>query len=151
MTTSPTGSSASPGTSTEGVPNSRNQIARTDGPVVVDPQQRDHVVRVVGVLDPPRGPALLAGEDRVVVDPARVVELLPYGLREAEVGHAVTVDVADLAPADLEGELAAAARAGGHAGPGRHFEGDDLVGCHAGNGPRKRGPFPLAIGPRTGR
>ena len=82
-----------------------------DDPVVVQPQQLDHVADVRVALDPARAEAGPAGEDRVVVDPLLLEELGPHLLREAEVGDVVAVQVADLAAADGEGELAAAADA----------------------------------------
>ena len=88
----------------------RRQAEALDDAVVVHPDHRDHVADVVVVLDPARGMAGLAREDRVVVDPALVVEALPHVLRERQVGGVVAVEVADLARPDLEGELAAAAR-----------------------------------------
>ena len=99
-----------------------------DGAVVVEAQQRDHVGDVVLGLDLARGVARLAGEDRVVVDPAGLVELVPDRLREAEVQHAVAVQMADLAAADRERELAARADAGLDARPGRDLLGDPLAG-----------------------
>ncbi len=81
-----------------------------DRAVVVEPQQRDHVADVVLGLDSARGVARLAGEDGVVVDPAVFVELIPNGLRKAGVQDMVAVQVADCAPAELEGELAPRAR-----------------------------------------
>ena len=47
----------------------------------------------------------------MVVDPPGVVELVPDGLGEADVQHAVAVQVADLAAPDPEAELPALARA----------------------------------------
>ena len=79
-----------------------------DQPVVVEPQQCDHVAHVLLVLDPPRRPSGLVGEHRMVADAALRVELVPDVLGEAEVGGVVAVQVADLPPADAEGELAAA-------------------------------------------
>src|SRR4051794_37661801 len=80
--------------------------------LVVESHERDHVAHVVVLLDPARGRALLVREDRVVDDAAACVEIRPYGLREREVRRVVAVEVADLAAADTERELAAAARAG---------------------------------------
>ena len=48
-------------------------------------------------------------------------------MREEEVGGVVAMQVADLAAADLEGELAAAAGAGVDALPGGHLLGDPLA------------------------
>src|SRR4051794_30238235 len=80
--------------------------------VVVEPHERDHVAYVFIVRDPARGWALLAWEDGVVDDAAARVEVGPHGLREREVGRVVAVQMADLAAADAERELAAAARGG---------------------------------------
>ena len=49
-----------------------------------------------------------SGEDGVVDDPALLEQLGPDRLREGEVGGVVAVEVADLAPAVAERELAAA-------------------------------------------
>src|SRR5919109_2118817 len=47
----------------------RHAVARDD-PVVVEPQQRDHVADVGLAVDPARRRPLLPGEDRVVDDAA---------------------------------------------------------------------------------
>ncbi len=83
-----------------------------DQAVVVEPQQLDHVADVVLGLDSARAVAWLAGEDRVVVDAVLLEETGPDLLGEGEVGGVVAVEVTDLAPAELEGELAPAAGAG---------------------------------------
>ena len=75
-------------------------MARDDA-VVVEPQQRDHVEDVCVGLDPARSVARLAGKDRVVVDPV-LVEVDPDLLGEAEVGDMIAVQVAELAPSELE-------------------------------------------------
>ena len=62
--------------------------------VVVEPQQRDHVAHVGLDLDPARAVARLAGEDRVVVDPARRMKLGPDVLRKAEVRDVIAVQMA---------------------------------------------------------
>ena len=67
---------------------------------------------------------MAAGEDRVLGDPAFAVQLLPALGREEEVGGAVAVQVADLAAAELEGELAALAGAGLDPVPARDLGGD---------------------------
>ena len=59
----------------------RHAVARDD-PVVVQPQQRDHVADVLVGLDPARPEAGLAGKHGVVVDPALIEEGLPDVLRE---------------------------------------------------------------------
>ena len=56
-----------------------------------------------------------------------VEELVPDALGEPEVGGVVAVQVADLAPADLERELAAAAGARRDARPRRDLLGDPLA------------------------
>src|SRR4029079_16364650 len=71
-----------------------------------------------------------------------VVELVPDGLREADVQHPVAVQVADLAAPDLEAELAPLVVPGGPAGPARHLGRDPLARGHARrrHGPSVRGP-----------
>jgi hypothetical protein len=59
--------------------------------------------------------------------PALLPQLGPDLLREDEVGGVVAVQVADLAPADREGELAARAGAGLHPRPGGDLLGDPLT------------------------
>src|SRR3954464_9779088 len=95
---------------------SLGQAVALDDALVVQAHQRDDLIRVAVGGDRSRTEARLAREDRVVVDPARVEELLPDVFREAEVRDARAVQVADLARADLEGVFAAPARPGGHAG-----------------------------------
>jgi hypothetical protein len=75
-----------------------------------------------------RGEAGLAGEDRVVVDAPLLEQLGPDGLGEPEVEGVVTVQVAELALAEGEGELAAAAGPRLHARPGGDLLGDLLAG-----------------------
>src|SRR3954451_17032710 len=148
--------------STNSAPSTRSRashaassLARcTDRAVVVQPQHGDDVADIVVALDLARGPALLVGEDRVVGDPARVVELLPHGLGEAEVGDAVAVEVADLLAAHREAVLAAAADTRLDARPRSDLVGDDLAGAaglrggHACMMLRGRSHPPGAIGPR---
>src|SRR3954452_7878387 len=100
----------------------------TDRAVVVQPQHGDDVADVVVALDPARGPALLVGEHRVIGDAPGVVELLPHGLGEAEVGRLVPVQGAHLFAAHGKPVLAAAAEAGLDAGPGGDFAGDGVAG-----------------------
>jgi len=100
-----------------------------DRAVVVEPQQHDRVADVVVRLDPAGRVARLAGEDRVVVDPALLVELVPYGLRKAGMEDVVPVQVADLPPLQPEGELPARARSRLDARPGRDLLGDLLTRC----------------------
>src|SRR5690606_25689629 len=95
--------------------------------LVVQAEHRDHVGDVRLALDPARGPALLAREHRVEVDPALRVERAPDVLGEAEVGDVVAVQMTDLARADAEGPLPPPARARAHAGPGGDLLGDPLV------------------------
>src|SRR4029453_1808991 len=85
--------------------------------LVVDAHKPDHVLDVRLGLDPARAEARPAGKDRVVVDPARLEERLPHCLREAEVGRAIAMQVADFPTADPERELAAPTRAGCDAWP----------------------------------
>src|SRR3954453_8919799 len=118
--------------STSSAPSTRSRASRaasslarcTERAVVVQPQHGDDVADVVVALDPARGPALLVGEDRVVGDAAGVVELLPHGLGEAEMGGAIAMEVSDLLAPDGEAVLAAAPDAVLHAGPGRDLVGD---------------------------
>src|SRR5947209_17509708 len=79
-------------------------------PVVVEPQHPDHVLDVRLVFDPARRRSDPAREDRVVDDATLLPQLGPDLLREREVCGVIAVQVADLARADLEGELAARAR-----------------------------------------
>src|ERR1700742_757022 len=95
--------------------------------LVVEAHQRDHVADVVLALDPPRRWALAIGKDRVVDDSPFVVELAPGLAREEEVGGVVAVQVADLAAAELEGELTAAAGPSGDAVPGGDLGRDCLA------------------------
>jgi hypothetical protein len=95
--------------------------------VVVDPQQRDHVADVLVALDLTRCRALPVGEDGVVVDPPLLVQLRPGLLGEEEVGDAIAVQMADLALAEFEAELATLADPSLDAGPGRDLRGDLLA------------------------
>ena len=81
-----------------------------DDAVVVEAQQRDHVPDVALVLDRAGGGTRSVGEHGVGSDPALRSQLVPDALREAEVRRVVAVQVADLAPADAEGERAEIAR-----------------------------------------
>src|ERR1700722_19903107 len=67
-------------------------------PLVVEPQQRDHVVDVALAGDPPRGGSDAPREHGMIGDPAGIVKLMPHGLGEGEMGGVVAVEVADLAP-----------------------------------------------------
>src|SRR5829696_2955427 len=100
------------------------------GPVVVEADHRDDVVDVGVVLDGAGAEAGLAGKDGVVVDAARVVELVPDGLGEARVEDAVAVQVAELLAAEAEAVLAAAALAGLDPGPGGDGGRDALRSTH---------------------
>ena len=97
--------------------------------VVVEPQQPDHVADVVLGFDRARPVARLAGEDGVVVDPPRLVELFPHGLRKAAVEDAVAVQVADRPAPERKGELAAITGARLDARPRRDLLGDPLARC----------------------
>src|SRR4051812_27643799 len=103
--------------------------AGTGQAVVVQAHERDHVVDVRVALDPAGGGPDFPREDRVVDDAPLLVQLGPHALGEAEVGGAVAVQVADLAPADLERELAATARPGLDALPRGDLVGDLLARC----------------------
>src|SRR5262249_11767336 len=98
-------------------------------PVVIEPHQLDHVVDVGLGLDPARGRPFLVREYRVMDDTAILVQALPQVPREEEMCCVVAVQVSDLARADLERELSAAAVTGLNALPGRDLFGDLLAGC----------------------
>jgi len=87
-------------------------------------QQADNQFDVVLGGDGARRPALLAGEDRVVVDPSGGLQLAPERLREREVRDAIAVQVAELVSAEPERVLATGAVAGFDAGPRRDLVGD---------------------------
>jgi hypothetical protein len=95
-------------------------VARDDA-VVVQPQHRDHVANVLLTVDPSGAEALPAGEHRVIVDAALLMELAPELLREAKVRSMVAVQVADLAAANLERKLTPSAWTGLDAWPRRDF------------------------------
>src|SRR4029078_3290769 len=97
--------------------------------LVVDSQEGDYVAYVVRALDSPGCESGLPREDRVVVDPALIVQLVPHGFGKAEVEDVVAVQVAELPAPELEGEGAAIARAGRHARPGGELLGDLLARC----------------------
>ena len=97
-------------------------------PIVIESQELDHVTDVRLVLDPPRRRALAAREDGMMDDPALLEELRPDLLREGEMGGVVAVQVADLAPADPEGELPASPDAGLYSRPGSDLIGDPFAG-----------------------
>ncbi len=80
--------------------------------VVVDPQDRDHVADVGLVADPARSPARVVGERRVGADPAGLAQLGGDLPGEAEMGRVIAMEVADLAPAEPDRELAALAERG---------------------------------------
>src|SRR4051794_11817986 len=120
--------------------------------LVVEAQQRDRVFYVVVGLERARAVAGLAGKDRVVADPPLVEELMPDGLREADVQDAVAVQVADLPAAHAEAELSPVPHAGLDAGPRRGLGGDPLARAayarrHAVQ--CRRVPVPVAIGNRS--
>jgi len=101
--------------------------ARSSRPVVVDPEQVDHVTNVrVARNAAGRRPLRSVREHRVGLDPAVGAEFGPDAPREAEVRRVVPVDVADLAPADREGNLAQLPGVDHDAGPGADL-GDDLL------------------------
>jgi hypothetical protein len=97
---------------------------RRDDALVVQPQQRDHIVDVVLVADPARRGPLRVGEDGVGHDPPLLHQLGPDPLGEGEVRRVVAVQVADLAAAQPEAELAAAAEARLDSRPRRDLVGD---------------------------
>ena len=98
------------------MPRSRRAVAR-DHAVVVQAQQLDHVVDVRLGLDPARGRAGLAGEDRVVVDAALLVELAPNAFGKPKWATWSPCRWPISRPPTPEGELAALAGAGLDAGP----------------------------------
>jgi diguanylate cyclase (GGDEF)-like protein len=101
--------------------------ARSGRAAVVDPEQLDHVTNVrVARNAAGRRPLRSVREHRVSLDPAVGAELGPDAPREAEVRRVVPVDMADLAPADEEGDLAELAGVDLDAGPGADL-GDDLL------------------------
>src|SRR5919198_5772306 len=107
---------------------SRRRLALTgDHAVVVEPKQRNHVAYVCLGLDLARREALSAGEDRVIVDPALLLELRPDRFRKARMECMVAVQVTDLPAADLERELAAASRPRVNARPRGDLLGDLLA------------------------
>src|SRR5439155_26384539 len=122
---------------------------------VVEAHEDDDVADVVLVRDAACVRPVAVGEQGVVRDAALGQEAGEVFLGEEEVRRAVTVQVPDLTPPDPEGELAAAARTGGHPGPGRDLFGDAAGGVggaahgassvHAG-----RSQVEGAMGPRTG-
>src|SRR5215207_2833764 len=86
----------------------------------------------------------------MVYDAALLEELGPDLLRESEVRGVIAVQVADLAPPDREGELAAAARPGLDTRPRGDLTGYLLARCH-GTIVRARDPGferQLVLGPR---
>src|SRR5438046_1946258 len=85
----------------------RRHAVTGDDAVVVEAHQRDHVTDVGFALDPARGRPLPVGEYGMVHQAPLVEQLRPELLREEEMRGVVAVQVADLAAADLEGELAA--------------------------------------------
>jgi diguanylate cyclase (GGDEF)-like protein len=99
--------------------------ARSGRPVVVDPEQLDHIANVrVARNAASRRPLRSVREHRVSLDPAVGAEFGPDAPREAEVRRVVSVDMADLAPADDEGDLAELTGVDRDAGPGADL-GDD--------------------------
>jgi diguanylate cyclase (GGDEF)-like protein len=108
--------------------------ARGSGAVVVDPEQLDHVTNVrIARNAASRRPLRSVREHRVSLDPAVGAEFGPDAPREAEVRRVVSVDMADLAPADDEGDLAELTGVDRDAGPSTDF-GDDPFA----RGPRRR-------------
>jgi hypothetical protein len=79
--------------------------------LVVDPEQPDHVAGVGLILNRASGRTFAAREHGVVDDPPLLEELRPELLGEREMRGPVTVQMAELPPADPEGELAASAPA----------------------------------------
>ena len=76
-------------------------VARDD-PVVVEAEQLDHVEDVVLVLDPARREPGPAREDRMILDPALLLQLVPDALREGEMRRVAAVQVPDLLASDRE-------------------------------------------------
>src|SRR3982074_1913158 len=102
-------------------PGARRRAAAGRDAVVVQPQQLDHVLDVGLIGDPARGRSLLARKHGMVGYPPVLEQLRPYGLGKPEMRRVVAVEMADLAAADREGELAAAPRSGVHARPRGDF------------------------------
>src|SRR3954447_16810359 len=92
-------------------------VAARDRALVLLAEQRDHVVDVRVVLDPPRAGTAAVGEDRVVDDAAGREQLVEDVLGEAEVRGVIAVQVADLPAPDAKRPLAPPAEAGLDAGP----------------------------------
>src|SRR5262249_24617045 len=107
--------------------------------VVVETEERDHLVNVGLVLDAMGGGPLRIGEHRVRNDSPLFPEIDPDLLGETEVGRAVAVQVTDLPTAELEGQLAQLARRRVDAGPGRDLC-DDPV-SHRSCRRHERAPF----------
>ena len=76
-----------------------------DDALVVEVHHRDHVFDVRLGLDAAGAEARPAREDRVIVDPPLVEQGAPDLPGKAEMGDAVSVQVADLPAAQLEREL----------------------------------------------
>ena len=72
-----------------------------DRPVVVQPQERDHVVGVLLGADGPRRPPR-ARKHVVGPDPPRLQQLVAHALGKGDVGEPVAVHVAQLAPPEPE-------------------------------------------------
>jgi hypothetical protein len=100
-----------------------------DGSLVVEPQELDDVADVGVVVDLARCRPFSVGEDRVRRNAALFSQLTPHRFGEREVSGVVAVQMADLAAADSERELAAPTRPRLHTRPGRDLLGDPLVRC----------------------
>src|SRR5256714_3885673 len=88
-----------------------DRCARRGHTLVVEPDQRDHVLDVVVIPDRACRRALSLREDRMERDAALAFELEPELFRKDEVGGVIAVQVPDLPPVDRERELAPAPRA----------------------------------------
>jgi len=77
--------------------------------LIVEPEERDHVLDVRVALDPARRETGSAGKDRVVLDALLLVKTCPHVLREPEVRRSV-VQVTELPSAEPDRQFAALSR-----------------------------------------
>jgi diguanylate cyclase (GGDEF)-like protein len=97
-------------------------------PVVVDPEQLDHVADIRVTRDASgRRPLRSVREHRVGFDPPVGAQLGPDPARKAEVRRVVPVDVADLAAPDEERDLTQLADVDLDAGPGADLGNDPVA------------------------
>src|SRR6266545_3748362 len=95
--------------------------------LVVEPQQRDHLAYVAVALDAARRRAYRIGKEGVTLDAALLMQIDPHMAGKAEMRGAIAVQVADLAAAQPEPQLAALPSARAHAGPARDLREDCLA------------------------